>query len=545
VRPLSLILPTVVLCLTVLGGLIPSHTANGQALDALQLEPSPWTALNQAIVLLDVALVQQMDPSRSLWLDVRETAGEGLVRIGRARKAGASDALCQAVQQTLRKLLQRQDILDPRAAMTEGDDPTQPGAMSKLADDLLFIEGRLPQTSLLLAEILFEMESDQEGQDVLARALVQWPGEARLHESVRAWRFVLPSPEELINLMTMRVDALDSSDADISGITLETIGQLHGALGVRTYEAGDYAVAGLHFDASARALHRSESMPRSLSASDIGLDRADAFVNAAMAFLGHAKGVWFEDRGEHIRPKEEERESVAIVSMFAAEQSISQAMRLRPDHDATLNAVLHIGETWKDKADVSRVNNEDLADAREFFGRMARRFDVADWWNNYAFWCRETGSTAKAELKDELATELFEQSYQAYEEAIRLDPDNARYVNDTGLMLFYHLGRDYDYAEELFLRAWELGKAVCDNPFVAESDPAYIENLSAYGDAMLNLAKLYAMRSEFVRAKQINDELLSIDPSRLDAQMNGRTIESFLPSASEATEASDTEQSSR
>ncbi|MDG2148566.1 MAG: hypothetical protein P8N09_03485 [Planctomycetota bacterium] len=463
---------------------------------------SGWALVDQALQGLDQACLLQLDPQ--LWVDVRSTALVAQEQVLAARTAGAPAEICLAIERTLSALLDRQAILAPQAS-PEGRESTRdlPG----IANDLLLIEGRLPQTSLLLIETLFELERDEEGQNALSRSLMLWPRDARVHDTARAWRDVLPRPEDLINQLNARVLALDSSDPQASGLALETIGMLFVTMGRTAYENRKFSVAGLCFDQAAKALNRSASMPRAFSDDIIAAQRADAAVNASMAYLGHAQELWFADRSD---------KEVAVASLMAAEDSIVTAMQLRPDHDPTLNAVLFIGEAWKDKADVNQVNTDDLADAREFFRRMAERFDVAAWWNNYAFWSRETALAAAVDGKMQQATELFQKSYAAYEKTIELEPDNARYVNDAGLIQLYYLQEDLDRAEELFYRAWKLGKEVCDNPFVDENVAA--ENLSAYGDAMLNLAELNHQRGDLETAQEINDQLLAISPERFDAQ---------------------------
>lgn len=471
-----------------------------------------WSLLDSALRNLDQACVQQLDPM--LWLDVRGTARAAMADSRAAREAGAPSDLCLAAQRTLAGLLDRQEVLDPQHS---GDDPGAAGGLDGIADDLLFVEGRLPQTSLILIETLFELERDLEGQSVLSRAFALWPRDVRFHETTRAWRDVLPAPEDIINQLNARVTALGSADPQASGLALETIGMLHATMGVAAYQDRMFDVAGLQFDQAARALHRSASMPRSFSDDNINAQRADAAVNASMSHLGHAQEVWFANRSD----KDE-----AVKSMLRAEESIVTAMQLRPNHDPTLNAVLFIGETWKDKADVQRVTNGDLADSREFFRRMAERFEVADWWNNYAFWCRETALAIEAAGDKDAALDLFEKSYSAYEKTIALEPDNARYVNDTGLIQLYYLHEDLDRAEKLFYRAWELGKEVCDNPFVDEDVAA--ENLSAYGDAIHNLAELNRQRGDLDKAKELNELLLTISPERADARHMRRQIEAAL-----------------
>ena len=80
-------------------------------------------------------------------------------------------------------------------------------------------------------------------------------------------------------------------------------------------------------------------------------------------------------------------------------------------------------------------------------------------YNNAALAARDLG-VAVAQAGDEAkAKELWERSYRHYEKAVELAPDDARIVNDCGLMLSYHLNRDLGRARQLFDRAIELGQA--------------------------------------------------------------------------------------
>ncbi len=100
--------------------------------------------------------------------------------------------------------------------------------------------------------------------------------------------------------------------------------------------------------------------------------------------------------------------------------------------------------------EVQKDTAESMARARELAKVCAEEFDVfqpwADQWNNYAFLCRETGE--------------YENAYTAYERAIELAPTNPSFLNDTALILQYHLHRDLDRAAELYERAIEEGKRV-------------------------------------------------------------------------------------
>ncbi len=100
--------------------------------------------------------------------------------------------------------------------------------------------------------------------------------------------------------------------------------------------------------------------------------------------------------------------------------------------------------------------------------------DDASALNNYAFLCRETGK--------------YEESYRAYSILISRSPDNPRFLNDCALVLHYHLRRDLDRAEALYLRAIDAARRLLESP---ESVPAIRDSASsALKDAEENLARL-------------------------------------------------------
>ncbi len=128
--------------------------------------------------------------------------------------------------------------------------------------------------------------------------------------------------------------------------------------------------------------------------------------------------------------------------------------------------------------EVAKDTPEAMACARELARVCAEEFDVvspwADQWNNYAFLCRETGQ--------------YEQAYAAYERAIELAPNNPSFLNDTALILQYHLNRDLDHAADLYQRAIDEGKRVLDDN---EADSAAKDAAStAVRDATNNLRML-------------------------------------------------------
>jgi tetratricopeptide (TPR) repeat protein len=493
----------------------------------------PWEHVSEALVRLDQSLIQQFDGR--LWGDVRDTLAAGRTATLEARDAGADLGLCLAIERTLAGVTRRQDLLEREAFAWDRASGVHPedadaaatwvdaeyGAVSDglntLADELRFAEGRIPQTTYLMVEVLFEQQRDAEAEDALSRGLSLWPTDPGLHDQARAWAEVLPSPEHLVNQLENRVDVLDVTGADFSGIALETVSVLQAAMGKTRYANREFGLAGLHFDRSAKALQRAGTMPRQWSRDELDFREADALVNAAYSYQGLALDLWAEDRND----------DTAKLAAEACEQALTDALRAVPGHQAASDAVLWLGERLMNKGDPMNATYGDIAQMRDFYGRMAERFNKADWWNNYAFWCRETATTSEGRGDADEAWRLFEASYGAYQRTIALAPDNARYVNDTGLILLYHLHRDLDVAEELFERAWELGREVCENPFVEQE--VYDFNFEAYCDAMLNLSRLHLERQQYDRADEVMAQLVELAPDRPDVQMTSAELKSLRP----------------
>jgi hypothetical protein len=111
-------------------------------------------------------------------------------------------------------------------------------------------------------------------------------------------------------------------------------------------------------------------------------------------------------------------------------------------------------------------------------------------YNNAALPARDLGVRFAEAGKQKEAMELWERSYRYYEKAVALSPDDARIVNDCGLMLIYHLNRDLDHARELFERAIAIGQKQLDAmpEDVDRSEKELLEE--AVGDAYQNIAML-------------------------------------------------------
>lgn len=126
--------------------------------------------------------------------------------------------------------------------------------------------------------------------------------------------------------------------------------------------------------------------------------------------------------------------------------------------------------------------------------------DNAEWFNNIGFCGRQS--------------KRYEESYAAYEKCIALSPDSVRYVNDTGLILLYHLHRDLEHAHDLFQRAVELGRdqyqAVIEDPI---QEPVL---RSSYGDALLNLGLMQTREKRFDEAAATLAVLDELEAARVD-----------------------------
>ena len=133
-----------------------------------------------------------------------------------------------------------------------------------------------------------------------------------------------------------------------------------------------------------------------------------------------------------------------------------------------------------------------LAFAERLLQRHPDRWGFA--YNNAALAARDLGVQRAGAGDEAAAMDLWERSYRWYERAVALSPDDARIINDCGLMLVYHLHRDLDRARALFERAIELGEAkLAALPTDAEVAERHALE-EAVGDAWQNIAVLLRER---------------------------------------------------
>lgn len=121
-------------------------------------------------------------------------------------------------------------------------------------------------------------------------------------------------------------------------------------------------------------------------------------------------------------------------------------------------------------------------------------------YNNAALPARDLGVILARDAEQMPATErqaalaqamdLWERSYLYYQSAAKLSPEDPRIVNDCGLMLIYHLNRDFDNARALFEQAIKVGQSELDAlPAKASAEQRqFLEE--AIGDAWQNIGVL-------------------------------------------------------
>lgn len=151
--------------------------------------------------------------------------------------------------------------------------------------------------------------------------------------------------------------------------------------------------------------------------------------------------------------------------------------------------------------------------------------DDVDWLNNAGLMRRDLGEKLSREGQQEKARECFEASYRHYQRVSELSPDEPRLINDTALILLYHLHRDLDKAEAMFRRSIELGEDKLSDlggsrPEPDEQDPDSKKAVSdwdyyseATGDACQNLALLlWERQGESKDIRKYAMRALELDP---------------------------------
>ena len=148
--------------------------------------------------------------------------------------------------------------------------------------------------------------------------------------------------------------------------------------------------------------------------------------------------------------------------------------------------------------------------------------DEPRYWNNLGLFLRDQGEQLEfaAHKKKEKADrkvldELYARSFAAYERSLGLVPDDPQLLNDTALMLIYHVGPDYPRAETMFRRAIELTEQRLAATDLPEEDRARFEQTRT--DAKENLQRML----DHLAGKDEPEADESADDSAKDAQPDG------------------------
>jgi tetratricopeptide (TPR) repeat protein len=441
--------------------------------------PAREQALSDGQALLQEALALRLKDAQ--WDEVRPTAEEAAALLALARDAGAVRAeACLAAAEALvvwQSLVTMGLWAEPRDA-----EPVVRAHAAVATALLRLLEphaSRAPEVRAVRVVLLVESGTSRAATAELQRGLAEAPDDHALHELLRAHSTRLDPIDGLIESLARAAATGPEAraEADASAAWLLRDAALAAAAKGRAVEAALLHERGA--EAFARAL-LADTPP--VSRLELSGNQAFCLANAGWLNLQLALDRLPQDGLDAVRP-----------DLQAAERLYGDALELRPGDADARAGLAQVADAYYQAGD--------LPGARDAFGRLARRFDDAEWWNNHAFFCRETSE--------------YEASYAAYERCIELAPDDARYVNDTALILLYHLQRDLDRAERLFLHAIDLARADLDNPFL--DDAAREERVLACGDALLNLALLLAQAGRLDEATARLDELQALSPGRPDA----------------------------
>lgn len=186
--------------------------------------------------------------------------------------------------------------------------------------------------------------------------------------------------------------------------------------------------------------------------------------------------------------------SGARAFLFAADTASPRATAYDGDRPALTDSFgsHYTGVVFALNRALAESGVDGVAKALEFNEAVLQRHP--DRWgfvyNNAALPARDLGVRYADEGKQAAARELWERSYRYYEKAAALSPDDARIQNDCGLMLIYHLHRDFGRAEALFVKAIEIGTRQLEAlpGDTAARDRELLEE--AVGDAWQNRAVL-------------------------------------------------------
>lgn len=203
------------------------------------------------------------------------------------------------------------------------------------------------------------------------------------------------------------------------------------------------------------------------------MDQPDAAVGAAVTVIKRSPEASFKTIYHLARRYSSERRfgpaSEALAAMTRADSELLGKW-IVAEADRTVAAV---ELSWAVMPLLDR--SPDMA--REVLAALVAVYPKnADIWNNYAFVCRDTRK--------------LDESIKAYRQALKIEPDNPRLMNDTALILHYYLKQDLPEAAELYEQAAEIAKQRLEAEGLDAEQRAMLEEVLR--DAKNNLTKLAA-----------------------------------------------------
>eukprot|EP00904_Undaria_pinnatifida_P001912 jgi/Undpi1/11721/HiC_scaffold_37.g14016.m1 len=169
-----------------------------------------------------------------------------------------------------------------------------------------------------------------------------------------------------------------------------------------------------------------------------------------------------------------------------------------------------IGRTYAEQGD-----EEGLRKALDLFSAVNERHPRTwgGFYNDAGLAARDLGVRVASSGDVVEAQKLWERSYADYCVAVELEPGDPRIVNDCGLMLIYHLHREYDRARMLFDQAIEVGTPMYEalNEDSSEGERNFVEE--ALGDAYQNVGVLMATQGKpFEEMKPFLEKAVTLYP---------------------------------
>ena len=116
---------------------------------------------------------------------------------------------------------------------------------------------------------------------------------------------------------------------------------------------------------------------------------------------------------------------------------------------------------------------------------------VSRHWNNLGLFLRDHADELRArqdEADREAIRDLCNRAYNAYQQALALEPENPNYLNDTALMLQYYLRRDLSRATSMYRKAIRCAEELLAREDLPDDRRAVVE--IALRDARDNSSKL-------------------------------------------------------